>query len=428
MANIVVVGAQWGDEGKGKIVDILSEFADIVVRYQGGNNAGHTVVIGEEKFILHLIPTGIFYPGKRCVIGNGVVIDPEGLIKEIETLSEAGYFKDDSLLISERAHLIMPYHKKLDSVREQLKERLKIGTTKRGIGPAYEDKVARIGILCGDLLREEGFKEKLEANLLDKNRYFKEILHEEGYEVSKIYDKYMDYAARLKDYITDTSLFLNNSIREGKSILFEGAQGTFLDVDHGTYPYVTSSNASTGGVCSGTGVGPTHIDKVVGVSKAYTTRVGEGPFPTEVTGEAGEAFREMGGEFGATTGRERRCGWFDVVGLRYSVRVNGMSGVILTKLDVLDSLDKIPVCVAYEYKGERIKEFPYDIEVLEGCKPVYEELDGWKEKTNDIKDFDKLPQNAKRYIRRIEELIDTEVIMLSLGAKRKEAIILKNPF
>ncbi|MEE8423444.1 MAG: adenylosuccinate synthase [Thermodesulfobacteriota bacterium] len=429
MPNVVIVGAQWGDEGKGKIVDILSEDADIITRYQGGNNAGHTVIIGEDKFILHILPTGILHAGKKCVIGNGVVVDPGVLISELDGLLQRGHFNDpSSLLISDRAHLILPYHKKLDLGSEKLKGKGMIGTTGKGIGPAYEDKYARTGILCGDLLKEDVFKEKLTTSLAEKNFYLESIMGVKGFELDEIFDEYMAYGQKLKRHITNTTLFLNNAIKECKNILFEGAQGTLLDIDHGTYPYVTSSNASAGGVCSGTGVGPTYIDKVIGVSKAYTTRVGEGPFPTELKEDFGEKLRKQGGELGATTGRPRRCGWLDIVMLRYSVMINGMSGIILTKLDILDNFDKIPICIGYEYEGEKIQDFPHDPDVLEHCTPYYEEMDGWKEKTSHCQSFEQLPKNAQKYIRRIEELIEAEIVMLSLGAKRKEAITLKNPF
>lgn len=429
MPNVVIVGAQWGDEGKGKIVDILSEDAEIIVRYQGGNNAGHTVIIDEDKFILHILPTGILHAGKKCVIGNGVVVDPGVLISELDGLLQRGHFNDpSSLLISDRAHLILPYHKKLDLGSEKLKGKGMIGTTGKGIGPAYEDKYARTGILCGDLLKEDVFKEKLKTNLTEKNFYLESIMGVKGFELDEIFDEYIAYGQKLKRHITNTTLFLNNAIKECKNILFEGAQGTLLDIDHGTYPYVTSSNASAGGVCSGTGIGPTYIDKVIGVSKAYTTRVGEGPFPTELKEDFGEKLRKQGGELGATTGRPRRCGWLDIVMLRYSVMINGMSGIILTKLDILDNFDKIPICIGYEYEGEKIQDFPHDPDVLEHCTPYYEEMDGWKEKTSHCQSFEQLPENAQKYIRRIEELIEAEIVMLSLGAKRKEAITLKNPF
>ncbi len=426
--NVVVIGIQWGDEGKGKIVDILSEHADIVVRFQGGNNAGHTVVVGTEKFILHLIPSGILHPGKTCIIGNGVVIDPEVLLDEIGTLASRGHFRAEDLVISKDAHLIMPYHKRIDIGRERLRGGRKLGTTGRGIGPAYEDKVARCGIRCGDLLSEEDFRLKLRLNLHEKNHYLRTILHEEGFEIHEIYHKYMAYAEKIGRYIKDTSILLNEAIEHNRSILFEGAQGTLLDIDHGTYPYVTSSNTVAGEAAIGSGIGPTRIDTVIGISKAYTTRVGEGPFPTELKGEEAERMREHGGEYGATTGRPRRCGWFDAVAARYSVRINGLQGLVLTKLDVLDDLDEIKICTAYRYKGEIIRDFPTETTVLSSCEPVYETMEGWKEKTSEIKSLDGLPKNARAYIKRLEELLGVEIIIISVGAKRKEAIILKNPF
>lgn len=427
--NVVVVGAQWGDEGKGKIVDILTEYADIVVRFQGGNNAGHTIVAGGEKFILHLIPSGILHKGKKCVIGNGVVVDPEVLLQEINTLRSKGQFQDkNDLLISEDAHLIMPYHKKLDAARERLKGKNKIGTTGRGIGPAYEDKVARCGIRCGDLLRKDVFREKIEANLQEKNYLLKSIFKEDSFKLQDIFSQYMSYAEKISGYITDTSLYLDNAIKKNKKILFEGAQGTLLDVDHGTYPYVTSSNTAAGEASTGSGIGPTKLDKVIGISKAYTTRVGEGPFPTELNNKAGENLREQGGEYGSTTGRPRRCGWFDVVAVRYAVRINGLDGVVLTKLDVLDKLDNIMICTGYNYKDNILKDFPSDCSILSKCKPIYETLDGWNQPTSGITKLAKLPVNAKKYIKRLEELIKVSIIMVSVGAGRKEAIMIKNPF
>src|SRR3989338_3158483 len=400
--NVVIVGAQWGDEGKGKIVDILSEYADVIVRFQGGNNAGHTVVIGEEKFILHLIPSGILHKGKKCIIGNGVVIDPAVLLEEIDTLRLKGQFKDSSdLLISEDAHLIMPYHKRLDAAIERIRGKLKIGTTGRGIGPAYEDKVARCGIRCRDLLKEEVFREKLKHNLLEKNHLLKNLFHGDGFEIQDIYHAYMSYAEKIAGYITDTSLYLDRAIKQGENILFEGAQGTLLDVDHGTYPFVTSSNTVAGEAATGSGVGPTRIDKVIGISKAYTTRVGEGPFPTELKGEEGVQLREWGGEYGATTGRPRRCGWFDAVAVRYAAMINGLDGMVLTKLDVLDKSDKIMICTGYKYDNNILKNFPSDSDILNKCEPIYEIIDGWNEPTSGIAKLDKLPANARKYIKRL---------------------------
>jgi adenylosuccinate synthase len=430
MANrVVIVGTQWGDEGKGKIVDILSEDADIIVRFQGGNNAGHTVTVDGEQFILHLMPSGILHDGKKCVIGNGVVVDPEVLLQEIETLRGRGKFKDDSsLLLSENAHLIMPYHKKLDLLKEQIKGESKIGTTGRGIGPAYEDKVGRCGIRFRDLLDEAVLREKIKINLLEKNHLIQHLLHEDGYEIHDIYYQYIEYAERLKQYITDTSLFLERAMERGEKILFEGAQGTLLDVDFGTYPYVTSSNCIAGAAATGSGIGPTRLESVIGITKAYTSRVGEGPFPTELTGEMGDSLRSLGGEYGATTGRARRCGWFDSVAARFAVRVNGLTGLVITKLDILDTLEEIPICTAYRYKGERITEFPSDSYILAQCEPEYEVMKGWQSDTSGVRSFGKLPGAARAYIRRIEELTGTRACMVSVGVNRSEIIIRKNPF
>ncbi len=426
--NLVVVGAQWGDEGKGKIVDLLTDYADIVVRYQGGSNAGHTVIVGNEKHVFHLIPSGILHPGKKCIIGDGVVVDPEVLLNEIEILKAKGIFRPEDLLISKNAHLVMPYHKKLDVVREKFRGDNKIGTTGRGIGPAYEDKVLRCGIKCGDLLNEEDFRDKLKANLLEKNHYINTILHEEGYEVHQIYHNYMNLAASINVHIKDTSKFLNDAISKKKKIMFEGAQGTLLDLDHGTYPYVTSSNTVAGGACTGAGVGPSRIDSVIGITKAYTTRVGEGPFPTEMKGQEGENLREQGGEYGATTGRPRRCGWFDAVAAKYASRINGFDGLIITKLDVLDNMQKIDICVAYRYKGAIIDDFPTETSVLNACEPIYETMPGWMSKTGGVKTFDKLPRLAQAYVKRLEELSGVPVFIVSVGANREDSIILKNPF
>ncbi len=401
----------------------------MIVRFQGGNNAGHTVVVGEEKFILHLIPSGILHQGKKCIIGNGVVVDPEVLLEEIDTLRQKGQFQNYSdLLISEDAHLIMPYHKRLDVVRERFRGKHKIGTTGRGIGPAYEDKVARCGIRCGDLIREEIFRGKLKVNLLEKNHVLENIFHEDGFPLYDIYHRYMSYAEKIGRHITDTGLYIDNAIKQGKNILFEGAQGTLLDVDHGTYPFVTSSNTVAGEAATGSGIGPTKIDRVIGISKAYTTRVGEGPFPTELSGGAGELLRETGAEYGATTGRPRRCGWFDAVAVRYAARINGLDGMVLTKLDVLDKLDKIMICTGYKHENNILKDFPSGSYMLNKCEPIYETMDGWQEPTSGITRMDKLPKNALRYIKRLEELTEVSIIMISVGAGRKQAIMIENPF
>lgn len=428
MSTVVIVGTQWGDEGKGKIVDFLTEKADVVARYQGGHNAGHTVVINNEKYILHLIPSGILHKGKKCIIGNGVVIAPDALISEIEGLKERGIDTDNNLLISKNAHVIMPYHIAIEKENENKKGNKKIGTTGRGIGPSYTDKVARHGIRMMDLLTPTVFREKLLSNIVAVNFMLENFYKTAPLNADAIYDKYMQYAERLYKYIADTDVIINNNIDAGKNILFEGAQGTLLDIDHGTYPFVTSSNTIAGGACTGVGVGPTKINKVLGIVKAYTTRVGEGPFPTELKDQTGEEIRKKGGEFGATTGRPRRCGWLDMVILKYAVRINGLTGIALTKMDILDGMDKLKICVGYKYNGNLYEEFPKDTVVLENCEPVYEEVEGWKESTLGIKEFDKLPINAKKYIKKIEEMLKIEVQIISTGQKRDEIIVLKEQF
>ena len=428
MSTVVITGAQWGDEGKGKIVDILTEDADYIVRYQGGHNAGHTVVIGDSKFVLHLIPSGILRPGKKCVIGNGVVIDPQALLAEIDGLLEKGIAVSENLLISGRAHVIMPYHRAIEKESEKQKGSLKIGTTGRGIGPTYADKMARVGVRVADLLDKEVFREKLKTNIQEMNYFLDRLYGAKGFVVEEIYDEYTGYAERLRDFITDTAVLLNRVLREGKNVLFEGAQGTHLDVDHGTYPYVTSSNATSGGACTGTGVGPTKIDKVVGVVKAYTTRVGSGPFPTELNDATGEFLRDKGREFGATTGRPRRCGWFDAVATRYAADVNGFTGMVLTKMDVLDDLDEIRICTGYRYQGKQYTDMPSQLNVLEECEPVYETIQGWKAATAGLSEYDALPLNAKKYVERIQELIGVDVDIISTGFRRDETIVLRKIF
>jgi adenylosuccinate synthase len=427
MSCVVVVGTQWGDEGKGKIIDLLAEFADVIVRFQGGNNAGHTLVVKGEKFVFHLIPSGILHKGKRCIIGNGVVVDPQVLIEEIDNLKGKGYLQDDSqFLLSEEAHVIFPYHKMIDKGRERIKSG-KIGTTGRGIGPAYEDKAARDGIRFIDFSEEEVLRGKLEETLAQKNYYLTHILGEEGVELESLYQEYMQYGQRLRQYVTNTSLVLAQAIKEGKKILFEGAQGTLLDVDHGTYPYVTSSSTVAGNACAGAGIGPTQIDHVMGVCKAYTTRVGSGPFPTELSDDIGEMLREKGGEYGATTGRPRRCGWFDAVVVRHAVRVNGLGGLVITKLDTLTGLKTIKVCTTYRLEDKVITEFPASSDLVARCQPVYEELEGWEEEINGVKEISQLPLPAQRYLARIEELTQTPIHIVSVGAQRDETIIRHNP-
>ncbi|MBU5635757.1 adenylosuccinate synthase [Geomonas sp. Red69] len=429
MANVVVIGAQWGDEGKGKVVDIYTEYADDVVRYQGGNNAGHTLVVGDEKVILHLIPSGILHEGKRCVIGNGVVLDPEVFIMEITRLKSNGYLKDDGmLLLSEALHIIMPYHKRIDIARERNSGAKKIGTTGRGIGPAYEDKIGRRGIRLMDLLDEKAFTRKVKEVLDEKNLILTQLLGDQPFTFEEIYNEYMGYAEVLRKYAADTSLILHKDIKAGKSLLFEGAQGTLLDVDHGTYPYVTSSSTCSGGACTGSGVSPREIHEVIGISKAYATRVGSGPFPTELLDETGEALRQAGREFGSTTGRPRRCGWFDALVARYAVRVNGLSGIAITKLDVLTGLDTIKVCTGYKYNDQILDEIPASLEVMEQCTPVYEELPGWTEDITGAKSMAELPKNAQDYVARVEALSGAPVVLVSVGPRRSETIVLRNPF
>jgi adenylosuccinate synthase len=426
MANIVIVGAQWGDEGKGKIVDLLTQYADLVVRFQGGNNAGHTIVLKGEKFVLHLIPSGILYQDKKCIIGNGVVLDPAVLIEEMDEIKKRGYFKDDSqLMISEETHLILPYHRRIDVAREKF---FKIGTTGRGIGPAYEDKVSRCGIRVVDLVDEKVFREKLEANLIQKNIYLTKVLQEKGFEFSEIFDEYLQYKNRLEKYVKNTSLILHEEIQKGKHILFEGAQGALLDLDHGTYPYVTASNTLAGNACAGSGIGPTMIHSVIGIAKAYTTRVGEGPFPTELQDEIGEKIRERGGEYGATTGRPRRCGWFDAVVVNHSIRVNGIREMVMTKLDVLNDFDTIKICVGYRENGKVFYHVPSNLEILKHSEPIYEELKGWKSEIKGVRNFKDLPRYAQRYLKRIQKLISAKITMISVGSERDETVEVKNPF
>ncbi len=428
MPGVVVVGAQWGDEGKGKIVDVLTEKADAVARYQGGHNAGHTVVINHEKFILHLIPSGILHQDKLCAIGNGVVIEPSALIEEIDGLKDRGVKVGKNLIISKNAHLIMPYHVAIDNAHEVVRGSKKIGTTGRGIGPAYVDKMARTGIRVADLYYPEVLREKLAANLKEMNYLLKNRYKTRGFTVGALLKKYEGYAARLSDHIADTDIVINDMIAKGRNVLFEGAQGTLLDVDHGSYPFVTSSSATAGGACTGLGVGPTRIAKVIGVVKAYTTRVGGGPFPTEIPGAVGEGLRQRGGEYGATTGRPRRCGWLDFVGLRHALRVNGLTGIAITKLDILDALDTVRVCVAYRYRNGIYKDFPKECSRLEEARPVYEEIEGWKESTVGIRKFEELPKNAQKYLRKIEDTLEVKIDMVSTGQRRDELVMLREQF
>ncbi len=428
MSAVVIVGAQWGDEGKGKIVDVLTERADVVARYQGGHNAGHTVVINNEKFVLHLIPSGILHGDKLCVIGNGVVIEPSSLIDEITELKKRGIKIDKNLLISKSAHLIMPYHMALENENEKTKGTKKIGTTGRGIGPTYVDKMARTGIRVVDLYCPGVFREKLDANLAEVKRILGNRCDTTGFNADGIFETYMGYAEKLSAHVADTDIIVNDMAGKNKRILFEGAQGTLLDVDHGTYPFVTSSSAVAGGACTGLGIGPTKISGVLGVVKAYTTRVGSGPFPTEITDDTGEKLREKGGEYGATTGRPRRCGWLDFVGLRHAVRVNGLTGIAITKLDILDGLEKIKICVAYKAGNQLLHDLPKELPLLQEAEPVYEETKGWTESTIGIKEFGRLPLNAQKYIKRLEDALGVKVDIISTGQRRDELILLKEQF
>ena len=429
MPAVVVVGAQWGDEGKGKVVDILAEHADVVVRYQGGNNAGHTLVVDDEKTVLHLVPSGVLHPGKICVIGNGVVVDPAALLAEIDNLQQAGRLQDPSVLkISDRAHLIMPYHRAIDRARERLRGEGRIGTTGRGIGPTYEDKMARIGIRFAEFLDERMFAQALRATIEEKNAYLRTILKEKALDYEAILAEYEGMRERLAPMVIDASLYLDRALAAGRRVLFEGGQGTMLDVDHGTYPYVTSSNTVAGAVCTGAGIAPNRITAVVGITKAYSTRVGSGPFPTELLDDLGRKLQQDGGEFGATTGRPRRCGWFDAVVARQAVRLNGLTGLAITKLDVLTGLKKIRVCVAYEFGGKRIEEFPASATVLQNARPIYEDLPGWDEPLCRARTLDDLPPNALRYVRYLEDLTGTPSLMVSVGARRQETIMLGNAF
>jgi adenylosuccinate synthase len=417
----IIVGAQWGDEGKGKLVDMLSEHAEIVARYQGGANAGHTVCIGDKQYVLHLIPSGMFHPHITCVIGNGVVIDPAALMSEIAQLESAGVSVKGRLLISHNAHLIMPYHKQLDAIREGQTVN-KIGTTGRGIGPAYIDKFTRVGIRIVDLLDRDVLARKLKANIEEKNTLFTRLYGENRIDVDRLIHEYQEFDRTIDEYVTDTALYLNTALKQGKRIIAEGAQGALLDVDHGTYPYVTSSNPTAGGACTGLGIPPNAITSVVGVAKAYCTRVGNGPFPTEQDNPAGVQLQTLGNEFGATTGRPRRCGWFDAVAMKYSSMINGIEKLAITKLDVLDTLPEIPVCIGYEYKGKRLKTFPTDIASLERTRPVYEIFQGWQTPLSNIRFYSDLPTKARQYVEALARLTDTTLWLVSVGPRRDQSV------
>lgn len=421
MPALVLLGAQWGDEGKGKATDLLGGSVDYVVRYQGGNNAGHTVVVGDQKYALHLLPSGILSPGCTPVIGNGVVIDPAVLLSELSGLNERGV-DTSKLLISGNAHLITPYNVTLDKVSERFLGKRKIGTTGRGIGPTYADKINRVGIRVQDLYDESILVQKVEAALEQKNQLLAKVFNRRAIEAEGIVEEMLQYAEQIKPFVADTTLILNNAIDDGKVVLFEGGQGTLLDVDHGTYPFVTSSNPTAGGACTGAGVGPTKISRVIGILKAYTTRVGSGPFPTELLDADGEALRRIGGERGVTTGRDRRCGWFDAPIARYATRVNGLTDFFLTKLDVLTGWEQIPVCVAYEIDGKRVEELPYNQTDFHHAKPIYENLPGWSEDITKAKTFSDLPKNARAYVKALEEMSGAPISAIGVGPGRTETI------
>lgn len=421
MATRVVIGTQWGDEGKGKYIDMLAADSDLVVRFSGGNNAGHTIVADGVKYALHLIPSGILHKGKTCIIGNGVVIDPAVLLKEIQGLNEKG-IDTDKLLISDRAHVIMPYHKELDELQEKSRGSASLGTTKRGIGPAYMDKTERCGIRICDLIDEEIFAEKVRANVQIKNLMIEKVYGGKGLDAEAIIAEYSEYAKKIKKYVTDANDVIFNAMDEGKNVLFEGAQATFLDLDFGTYPYVTSSNPVAGGVCTGAGIGPVFINEVYGVLKAYTSRVGAGPFPTEQDNEIGNTIRELGWEYGTTTGRPRRCGWLDAVMIKYAARVNGLTALAINHVDTIGKLEKIKLCVAYRKDGKEITHFPASLKELAKCEPIYEEFDGWKEDISGVRKFEDLPENTKKYIRRIESLVGVKVKLLGVGKDREQTI------
>lgn len=422
MAVRVVVGTQWGDEGKGKYIDMLAEKSDIIVRFSGGNNAGHTIVANGEKYALHLIPSGILHTDKVCIIGNGVVVDPAVLLKEIKDLNDRGV-TTDHLLISDRAHVIMPYHIGLDELQENFRsEGNKIGTTKRGIGPCYADKIERSGIRMCDLMEKDEFIKKVKANLELKNLIIEKVYGAKPYDAEAIIDQYLEYAQQIRKYVTDTTSILADAIDQGKDILFEGAQANFLDIDFGTYPYVTSSNPISGGVCTGSGIGPVYINEVYGILKAYTSRVGAGPFPTEQNNEVGDTIRDLGWEYGTTTGRPRRCGWLDTVMIKYAAKINGLTALAINHVDTIGKLNEIKLCVGYRKNGEITKTFPASLNELAKCEPVYEVFQPWKEDISNVKSFDDLPENAKKYLNRIEELVGVKIGLIGVGKDREQII------
>ncbi|ABR50831.1 Adenylosuccinate synthase [Alkaliphilus metalliredigens QYMF] len=427
MPSIVIVGAQWGDEGKGKIIDYLAQEADVVIRAQGGNNAGHTVMVEDKKYSFHLLPSGVLFEDKLNIIGNGVVFDPEGFLQEIEVLKKEG-INTSNIKIDERVHVIFPYHKRIDQLEEEARGEAQIGTTKKGIGPCYMDKIQRSGIRLGEMIDEEDFKDRLYKQVDDKNKIIEKIYEAEGFEKEAMYETYLKYAREIKKYVTDTTILAHEALKAKKKVLFEGAQGTLLDIDLGTYPYVTSSHPTAGGFPIGAGIGPNQIEQVLGIVKAYTTRVGSGTFPTELDNEVGDKIRIKGNEFGTTTGRPRRCGWFDGVMVRYTTRINGLTAMSLMLLDVLSGFDTLKICTGYELEGEMVAHFPANIKTLGKCKPIYEELPGWEEDITNMKTYEELPENAKKYIERIESYVGVPIKMISVGPKRNQTIIRERLF
>ncbi len=428
MSNVAVIGAQWGDEGKGKVVDIYGKHAEVIVRYQGGNNAGHTLVVDGKKIVLHLVPAASLHEGKTCVIANGVVVDVEIFLQEIHGLKEKGYLQNSKVLLSDRAHVIMPYHKLLDQLREKRKGSTNIGTTGRGIGPTYSDKTSRLGIRIGDLLNPKYLRSRIEESLVEKNVLFQNLYQEKPLDAGEITEKFLELGEKIRAYVSNTNDLIHDSIAQKKKILFEGAQGTLLDIDQGTYPFVTSSNTTSGGACTGTGIPPSAVQEVIAITKAYTTRVGSGPFPTEQLNEVGERLQQVGNEFGATTGRRRRCGWLDLVALRHARNINGFTGLAITKLDVLSGLKEIQVCTGYEVKGKVFHTLPSDIEVLDTVKPVFKTLKAWDETVTELTDLNKLPSALGDYVKFIEDSLEVKTALLSVGPDRKQTLEVRNPF
>jgi adenylosuccinate synthase len=428
MSNIAVIGAQWGDEGKGKVVDVYGEHAQVIVRYQGGNNAGHTLVVDGKKIVLHLIPAASLHEGKTCVIGNGVVVDPEVFLHELESLRAQGFLKTTQVLLSDRAHVIMPYHKILDQMREKRASATAIGTTGRGIGPAYSDKTSRLGIRVGDLLNPSYLHSRIEESLVEKNVLFKSLYGHEGFNASAIATQFAELGEKLRPFIVDANTAMHEAVAAKKKIMFEGAQGALLDIDQGTYPYVTSSNTTSGGACTGAGIPPTSIHEVIAIMKAYTTRVGAGPFPTELHDSVGEHLQRVGNEFGATTGRRRRCGWLDLAALRHSRNINGFTGLAITKLDVLSGLPEIKVCLGYEYKGKTFDTVPSDLAAFTEGKPIYKTFKGWSETVTELTSVDQLPQTLRDYVKFIEDTLKVKSVLLSVGPDRKQTLEIRNPF